>query len=435
MRAERKVVAWEVPDAAPDRPLPSFSVPEQGLEASRLSMPCAPLPRLGIRWTFTSFTGWGVFGLNLARDLTRRGLAVPVPLYTEDLLGDEARADPALAPALAAQREIRRRLETGDPLHLDFPVLHGLGNGLSAGQLSAGVFGAPDIGMVFLEDTRQGNSVAQAARYRLLLAGSAWNGEVLRSFGIEHVAVCPQGVDTTLFRPQPRRGVFGDRFTIFSGGKLEFRKGQDIIVAAFRIFHARHPDALLLTAWSSPFPGAAADLAQSPHGTGAPVAADSLELVSHWLARNGVPLDSMALLPAISNEAMASWLGDVDAAVFVSRAEGGTNLAAMETLACGVPTILSANTGHLDLIASVPCVALERQSAISTNPAAAGQVGWGETDPMDVVDALEQLYARREEARAMGRDTAAAMASTWSWSRRIDGMLSALAEVGAWPRT
>ena len=398
-----------------------------------MSPPGTPLPRLGIRWTFTSFTGWGVFGLNLARDLTRRGLATPVPLYTEDLLADEARSDPVLAPALAAQREVAPRLATGGRLHLDFPVLHGLGNGLGAGQISSQVFGTPDIGMVFLEDTRPGDAVTQAARYRLLLAGSTWNGDVLRGFGISHVAVCPQGVDTALFRPQPRRGVFGDRFTIFSGGKLEFRKGQDIVIAAFRMFRARHPEALLLTAWSSPFPGAADDLAQSPHRTGAPAAADDPESVSRWLAQNGIPLDSMALLPAISNEAMASWLGDVDAAVFVSRAEGGTNLAAMEALACGVPTVLSANTGHRDLIASVPCVALDRQSAISAGPAVAGTTGWGETDPMDVVESLEQLYARREEARAMGRDAAVAMASTWSWPRRIDGMLSALAEAGAWP--
>lgn len=52
---------------------------------------------------------------------------------------------------------------------------------------------------------------------------------------------------------------------------------------------------------------------------------------------------------------------------------------------------------------------------------------------MAVVEALERLYARREEARAIGRDAATAMAATWSWPRRIDGILAALAAVGAWP--
>lgn len=391
------------------------------------------LPRLGIRWTFTSFSGWGVFGVNLARDLTGRRLAAPVPIYTHDLLTKEIREDPLLAPALAAQREMASHLAGSQPIHLDFPILHGLGNRLAAGELSARVFGAPDIGMVFLEDTRPGDAASLATRYRLLLAGSAWNGDVLRGFGIDNVAVCPQGVDTTLFRPQPRRGVFGNRFTVFSGGKLEFRKGQDIVIAAFRIFHARHPDALLVTAWASPFPEAAADLAHSPHRTGAPSAADNPDAVSRWLAQNGIPLDSMALLPAVSNEAMAPWLSEVDAAVFASRAEGGTDLAAMEALACGVPTILSANTGHRDLIASVPCISLDRQAPVLPNPAAGGTDGWGESDPMAVVEALERIYARREEARAAGRDAAAAMAA-WSWPRRIDAMLAALAGIGAWPR-
>jgi hypothetical protein len=38
---------------------------------------------------------------------------------------------------------------------------------------------------------------------------------------------------------------------IFSGGKLEFRKGQDIMVAAFKRFHARHPDSMLMVAWQN----------------------------------------------------------------------------------------------------------------------------------------------------------------------------------------
>ena len=68
------------------------------------------LPRLGIRWAFTDFSGWGVFGTNLARDLARRELAIPVPLYIDDLLADGTREDPLLAPALTAQREMAPRL-------------------------------------------------------------------------------------------------------------------------------------------------------------------------------------------------------------------------------------------------------------------------------------------------------------------------------------
>ena len=41
------------------------------------------------------------------------------------------------------------------------------------------------------------------------------------------------------------------RFVVFSGGKLEHRKGQDVAVAAFRDFQKTHPQLrpLLVTAW------------------------------------------------------------------------------------------------------------------------------------------------------------------------------------------
>ena len=56
----------------------------------------------------------------------------------------------------------------------------------------------------------------------------------------------------------------------------------------------------------------------------------------------------------------------------------------MECMACGVPAILSANTGHRDLLARPgAALALERQGAVA--PAAGDPPGfladWGESDP------------------------------------------------------
>ena len=39
------------------------------------------------------------------------------------------------------------------------------------------------------------------------------------------------------------------------GGKLEMRKGQDIIIRAFRLFSQRVPEAVLVTAWHNPWYG------------------------------------------------------------------------------------------------------------------------------------------------------------------------------------
>ena len=58
------------------------------------------------------------------------------------------------------------------------------------------------------------------------------------------------------------------------------------------------------------------------------------------------------IIPKVmKNRDLVGLIKQSDTAVFMSRCEGGTNLA-METLACGVPTVPSSNTGHIDLIES-----------------------------------------------------------------------------------
>jgi glycosyltransferase involved in cell wall biosynthesis len=115
---------------------------------------------------------------------------------------------------------------------------------------------------------------------------------------------------------------------------------------------------------------------------------------------------------------MAPLLREMDAAVFPNRAEGGTNLVAMECMACGVPSIVSANTGHLDLMRDGACVPLTRQGKLpGPAPFVAGTEGWGESDVDEIVAALEALYADRARAAEVGRRGAALMAG-WSWANQ-----------------
>jgi glycosyltransferase involved in cell wall biosynthesis len=89
----------------------------------------------------------------------------------------------------------------------------------------------------------------------------------------------------------------------------------------------------------------------------------------------------------------------------------------MECMACGVPTILSCNSGHLDLIEADNCYSLARQGELAGLEGPRGDVaGWGESDLDEIVAALEAAYTEREAARRRGLAGAATL-SRLSWAR------------------
>ena len=104
----------------------------------------------------------------------------------------------------------------------------------------------------------------------LVISGSRWNQALLRRQGIERSYLVHQGVDTAVFNPEPVPRLVNRSLVIFSGGKLENRKGQDIVIAAFRLLLRHFPDALLIAAWGNVGHVGLNTIAASPHVQGAP---------------------------------------------------------------------------------------------------------------------------------------------------------------------
>ncbi len=382
------------------------------------------------QWSASSFFGWGVYGLNLA--LNARGLPMatacgiePIELRLDGakawVLRDFLRNSRALAGAIAKQQG---RVAAPGSL-----VLHSLGNELklqALGVNNTSLHGARTVGVLFLEDGRLDRAaIERGAGYDMIVAGSHWNAALLRAHGLDRVETVLQGIDPTLFHPAPRAGLFEGRFAIFSGGKLEYRKGQDIVLKAFRQFQRRHPEALLLTAWHSHWSrmGAA-----SIDATGelAPVIFNQEGRIDApaWAAANGIPSEAVIDLGMVPNAMMGSLLREADVGLFPNRCEGGTNLVAMELMACGVPAVLSANTGHLDLIGPDNCYALERQPLRGAS-AIPGREAWGESDPEEIDQVLEAIYTDRAVARTRAATGAAGMAEL-TWKRQIATLLATL---------
>lgn len=362
-----------------------------------------------MNWPAAPNFGWGLLGLNLFLNWANDRQLQP-------LLGHKAEAaqlkalDPlrlhAAWPAIEKSNQfVERFLGDGRGLNFSFPLLDPLGNGLVPLNDWRG---AKTIGRCIFEDTDLRQLERKLAKYDCLLTASRWNRDLLAAASGRPVELIHEGIDHALFFPGPRSGLFdGGRFHVFCGGKIEYRKAQDLVLKAFAIFAARHPDAVLVTAWHSPFAKHSLGfrgILEHPlqrHASGR-----GIDVVG-WAEANGVARRNIIDLGPLDNPALPGILREMDCALQVSRAEACTNLPAKEAMACGIPVVLAANTGVLDLIDDDNCLALREQGAVAPELAGCGVDGWGESRVEDIVEALERLYADSALRRRIGQRGAA----------------------------
>lgn len=382
-----------------------------------------------LHWGISSFFGWGIYGLNLALNWARESgidARSSFPFSHDQVVVDPLRRL-ALRPFEYQTRQFVQQLKEREnqAVMIDALVLSALGNDFAAAKATGNtdLTGTPTIGVVFYEVPQLSEEILERARkYPLIVCGSTWNEKILRAYGVTNVTTVIQGIDPTLFHPAARQGVLSDRFMVFSGGKLELRKGQDLVMGGFARFAKRHPEALLVTAWHSPWPQLARSLDISRKAEPMPFNDKGKPDLAAWARNNGLNDNQFLDLGSVPNALMPPILREMDVALFPNRSEGGTNLVAMEAMACGIPAILSANTGHLDLIDGQNCYALEAQRAVSGDGAGVGDVaGWGESSVEEIDDKLEQVWRDRNDARRRGERGAAKLAG-YSWSRTADQM-------------
>ncbi len=371
-----------------------------------------PLGRLGIAWQLSEFHGWGVFGLNVALSASKEHYQPVKILHQPGISIDKY---PQLEPALTewSLNQAQYQNASNQILHADTTVIHSLGNDFTF--TSTQHWGKRNIGFIFFENTAfSARGLERAQKLDLIIAGSRWNAQLLSNAGIKKVAYVMQGVDITRFGTNTAKSKDPqNRFVIFSGGKLEFRKGQDIVLAAFKVFHQKYPDSVLMTAWHNPWPAISQDLASSPYHFGAPNVTNNQIDIAEWCMRSGLPASAFINIGATPNAQMPAVYAKADVALFPNRAEGGTNLVAMEAMAAGVPCILSANTGHLDLIAQNNCYALLNQAGY-TNPT---HQDWGQSSVEEIVSKLEHAYHHRDQLAQVGKN-GRAFIEQFTWDRQ-----------------
>jgi glycosyltransferase involved in cell wall biosynthesis len=374
-------------------------------------------------WQVSAFHGWGVYGLNLALSWAG-GESDIEPTCAQPIQPEMIFLDPvhrlALQPFVSRSERLQAQLQASANRRakLDVSVLFCLDAEFEIQPAAHNVMldGQPSIGVVFFEGPLSAEAVERAKHFDVIITGSSWNQRLLESYGIHHARTVLQGINPSYFHARTRSRPLAGRFLVFSGGKAELRKGQDIVLAAFKIFSKRHPEAMLISAWHNAWPTYIRTLDQS--GIAPPVSLTpwgGLNVIE-WASAAGIPADKVIDLGLVPNMLMPSILSTVDVAVFPNRAEGGTNLVAMECMACGIPVILSRNTGHLDLIEDGNCYLLEdqRQSHVGW-PGNHDVAGWGESSVEELVARMEEVFSNPEEGARRGARAAQSLSRlTWA---------------------
>lgn len=375
--------------------------------------------RIALSWSIGHLHGWGVYGLHLVFRMLHRTVQ-PVLLHAPGRMALHPLQTAVLLPVIQNSIDYITFLKNHPEKNIRLPdvvtLLHSDGTFFFPFRRAEGKL---SIGMTFFEyATLSAENINKAKELPLVVTGSSWNEKILKDkYGLNNSRYLMQGVDTSLFFPAAGDQLFKDRFVVFSGGKLEHRKGQDLVIAAFKLFLEKHPEALLVTAWSnlwfnenSRFDRRLVD--RMP---------ESQEEMNSWLARY-LPEGSFMDIGSVPNPMMPSILHEVDVGLFPNRCEGGTNLVAMECMACVVPVILSKNTGHLDLIEEDRCYVLTQQNPVVSPHNGELLEDWGESSIEEMVEQLEEVYDNHQEATQRGLQGHKFM-KQHAWNSQCDQLL------------
>jgi len=373
-----------------------------------------------------SHFGWGVCGKYITLETAR---LAPVRLLAEAFnavsVGDEL--DYFALTGLLPSAEEHARISNLQGGRLDGPLLMTISDKSMRPKIP-NLRGTRTVGYTFFEENLLPPDSIETARrsYDHVAAGSAWCEAALRQAGLTEVSTVVQGIDPTVFDPAPvERRYFQDKFVIFSGGKLELRKGQDVVVKAFKILHDKYPDVMLITSWSNAWRFSLETIRSSPHVRFTATANDHPTMMKHFLSENGIDVRRTINLPPQPNVTMARIYKQTDVGLFPNRCEGGTNLVLMEYMACGKPVIASYSSGHKDILTPENSLLLRslKPTAIHHNQTPVAL--WDEPNLDEVVSSLEFAYANREKLKPIGQRAGEDL-SRCTWRRTAEQFLSEL---------
>lgn len=168
----------------------------------------------------------------------------------------------------------------------------------------------------------------------MLFVASKWAKEIVDEHCKVDCKVLPMGVDTDIFKPAKSSQFEKDGiYRFFTTGKIEYRKGHDVLIKMFERAFGPEDKVELHIKWENPF--------LSPQES------------EDWerLYKTSILGNKIYFHKTQYQEEIASLMQQCDCGVYPARAEG-FGLGILESIACGKPTITtnySAQVGFAEL--------------------------------------------------------------------------------------
>lgn len=348
--------------------------------------------------------GWGVCGKYLVRELAKKE---PVRLVNGHLRPEsfESLLDYKFFQGITIQPVELDELLRKEEGVIEATVLQAINNQDNLPLLPK-LRGRRNIGYTFFEDNVLNRAQIQNAEkyYDVVVTGSTWCEEMLRFYGLKRVKTVIQGIDPMIFNPLHKdKEYFFDRFVVFSGGKFELRKGQDIVIKAYKVLQDRYDDVLLVTSWFNQWPQSIHTMSGSPYLQFQLTSNDFYENINRVLLENRIDLQRVIHLPLYPNVTMAAVYKNTDLGFFPNRCEGGTNLVMMEYMACGKPVLASYSSGHKDVINEKNAVLIKKMGTLEVSVNGVRTAVWDDPSLEEAVEKLDWAYHHREELTVLGK--------------------------------
>jgi glycosyltransferase involved in cell wall biosynthesis len=361
--------------------------------------------------------GWGVCGKYLALEISR--LAI-VNFVTEDLEGGVDKDHYGFLSEINTSLELLKTLQGAQGIYtFQEPVLQAIeGANLKPWLIEA--MAPKKVGYTFFEKSFiNGHDISQAKDYfDWVVAGSTWCENILKNCGLKQSSTILQGVDIGRFHiGYSEKKQLKDEFVIFSGGKFEFRKSQDLVIRAFKILQDKYDDVLLVNCWYNQWDSATATMSMSPYIRFEMPNGDYFKAIHHLLKINNVNPEKVIVLPPIDNRRIAEIYRNSDCGLFPNRCEGGTNLVLMEYMACGKPVVASNNTGQMDVLSDSHAILLKDQRPLNIRQEDGSlYTRWYEPNLDEIVSSLEWAYHNRDSIKEIGL-AGSRFISQYTWAR------------------